>query len=171
MKKAKPSAEKGRPMMLPLKAMTPGQSRPSSNDTAVPDTAPTANRIPNEACRLRGPRTRCGSPATCPWRPGRGSRCPSRAGPRGPALARARSSHDDVNCSARSCRSDRFGDVHGAIIRALMDLGLKGRVVIVTGGASNLGRAISLGFAGEGARVLIADVDLEQAKRVEAEAP
>jgi 2-hydroxycyclohexanecarboxyl-CoA dehydrogenase len=52
-----------------------------------------------------------------------------------------------------------------------MDLGLKGRVVIVTGGASNLGRAISLGFAGEGARVLIADVDLEQAKRVEAEAP
>src|SRR5258706_14395558 len=52
-----------------------------------------------------------------------------------------------------------------------MDLGLKGRVVIVTGGASNLGRAISLGFAEEGARVLIADVDLEQAKRVEAEAP
>jgi 2-hydroxycyclohexanecarboxyl-CoA dehydrogenase len=52
-----------------------------------------------------------------------------------------------------------------------MDLGLKGRVVIVTGGASNLGRAISLGFADEGARVLIADVDLEQAKRVEAEAP
>src|SRR5260370_16043396 len=52
-----------------------------------------------------------------------------------------------------------------------MDLGLKGRVVIVSGGASNLGRAISLGCAGEGARVLIGDVDLEQAKRVEAEAP
>jgi 2-hydroxycyclohexanecarboxyl-CoA dehydrogenase len=52
-----------------------------------------------------------------------------------------------------------------------MDLGLNGRVVIVTGGASNLGRAISLGFADEGARVLIADVDLEQARRVEAEAP
>src|SRR5438445_562178 len=51
-----------------------------------------------------------------------------------------------------------------------MDLGLKGRVVIVTGGASNLGRAISLGFAEEGARVLIADIDLEQATRVEAEA-
>ncbi len=52
-----------------------------------------------------------------------------------------------------------------------MDLGLKGRVVIVTGGASNLGRAISLGFAREGARVVIADVDIEQAKKVEAEAP
>src|SRR5260370_12574632 len=52
-----------------------------------------------------------------------------------------------------------------------MDLGWNGRVVNVTGGASNVGRAISLGFADEGARVLIADVDLEQAKRVEAEAP
>jgi 2-hydroxycyclohexanecarboxyl-CoA dehydrogenase len=52
-----------------------------------------------------------------------------------------------------------------------MDLGLKDRVVIVTGGASNLGRAISLGFANEGARVVIADVDLEQARKVEAEGP
>src|SRR5260370_3230072 len=52
-----------------------------------------------------------------------------------------------------------------------MGLGLNGRVVIVSGGGCNLGRAISLGFADEGARVLIADVDLEQAKRVEAEAP
>jgi 2-hydroxycyclohexanecarboxyl-CoA dehydrogenase len=51
-----------------------------------------------------------------------------------------------------------------------MELGLKDRTVIVTGGASNLGRAISLGFAAEGARVLIADVDLEQAKKVVAEA-
>lgn len=52
-----------------------------------------------------------------------------------------------------------------------MDLGLTGRVVIVTGGASNLGRAITLGFAGEGARVVIADVDEAQARKVEAEAP
>jgi 2-hydroxycyclohexanecarboxyl-CoA dehydrogenase len=52
-----------------------------------------------------------------------------------------------------------------------MDLGLSGRVVIVTGGASNLGRAITLGFAAEGARVVIADVDDQQAKKVEAQAP
>lgn len=52
-----------------------------------------------------------------------------------------------------------------------MDLGLSGRVVIVTGGASNLGRAITLGFAAEGARVVIADIDDEQAKKVAAEAP
>lgn len=52
-----------------------------------------------------------------------------------------------------------------------MDLGLEGRVALVTGGASNLGRAITLGFAGEGARAVIADVDDEQARRVEREAP
>jgi 2-hydroxycyclohexanecarboxyl-CoA dehydrogenase len=52
-----------------------------------------------------------------------------------------------------------------------MDLGLTGRVVIVTGGASNLGRAITMGFAAEGARVVVADVDDAQARKVEGEAP
>jgi 2-hydroxycyclohexanecarboxyl-CoA dehydrogenase len=52
-----------------------------------------------------------------------------------------------------------------------MDLGLTGRVVIVTGGASNLGRAITLGFAHEGARVLVADIDDAQARKVEGESP
>lgn len=52
-----------------------------------------------------------------------------------------------------------------------MDLGLAGKVVIVTGGASNLGRGITLGFVGEGARVVIADIDDAQAKKVEREAP
>jgi 2-hydroxycyclohexanecarboxyl-CoA dehydrogenase len=52
-----------------------------------------------------------------------------------------------------------------------MDLGLQGKGVVVTGGASNIGRAISLGFAAEGARVLIADIDEAQARAVTAEAP
>ena len=52
-----------------------------------------------------------------------------------------------------------------------MDLGLSGKVAIVTGGASNLGRAITLGLAAEGARVVIADIDETQARKVEAEAP
>jgi 2-hydroxycyclohexanecarboxyl-CoA dehydrogenase len=52
-----------------------------------------------------------------------------------------------------------------------VDLGLADRVVMVTGGASNIGRGIVLGFAREGARVTICDIDLEQAERVRAEAP
>jgi len=51
-----------------------------------------------------------------------------------------------------------------------MDLGLAARSVIVTGGASNIGRAIVLAFAAEGAHVLIADVDAEQAAHTAAEA-
>lgn len=50
-----------------------------------------------------------------------------------------------------------------------MDLQLAGKSVIVSGGASNIGRALVLGFAAEGARVCIADVDDEQAKKVTAE--
>ena len=51
-----------------------------------------------------------------------------------------------------------------------MDTGLKGKTVIVTGGGSNIGRGISLAFAAEGAKVVIADLDVTQAKKVEAEA-
>jgi 2-hydroxycyclohexanecarboxyl-CoA dehydrogenase len=51
-----------------------------------------------------------------------------------------------------------------------MDLGLAGRTVIVTGGAANIGRAIALSFAREGANVVIADVDEPQALKVASEA-
>jgi 2-hydroxycyclohexanecarboxyl-CoA dehydrogenase len=41
-----------------------------------------------------------------------------------------------------------------------MDLGFEGKVAIVTGGASNIGRAISLGFVKEGTQVVISEVDI-----------
>ena len=51
-----------------------------------------------------------------------------------------------------------------------MDLGLAGARVLVTGGASNIGRGIVHAFAAEGARIVIADIDGPQAERVRAEA-
>jgi len=50
-----------------------------------------------------------------------------------------------------------------------MDLGLQDKVVIVAGGASNIGRAVSIGFAREGAKVIIADIDGTQAEKVAAQ--
>lgn len=47
-----------------------------------------------------------------------------------------------------------------------MDLKLAGKVAIVSGGASNIGRSIALSLAAEGARVVIADIDESQAQSV-----
>ena len=51
-----------------------------------------------------------------------------------------------------------------------MDLGLADARVVVTGGASNIGRGIVHEFAAEGARIVISDIDGPQAERVRAEA-
>jgi NAD(P)-dependent dehydrogenase (short-subunit alcohol dehydrogenase family) len=50
-----------------------------------------------------------------------------------------------------------------------MDFGLGGKVAVVTGGASNIGRAIAQEFAREGAVVAILDRDIEQARKTSAE--
>lgn len=51
-----------------------------------------------------------------------------------------------------------------------MDLGLTNARVVVTGGASNIGRGIVHQFAGEGARIVISDIDEPQAEKVRGEA-
>lgn len=47
-----------------------------------------------------------------------------------------------------------------------MNLGLAGKSVVVTGGSSNIGRAIALGFAAEGVKLTIADLDTSAGERV-----
>jgi 3-oxoacyl-[acyl-carrier protein] reductase len=47
-----------------------------------------------------------------------------------------------------------------------MDLGLKDKVAVVTGGANGIGAAICERFAAEGARVLVADIDEGKARAV-----
>lgn len=49
-----------------------------------------------------------------------------------------------------------------------MDLGLQHKAVIVTGAASNIGRAIALGFAREGANLTLGDIDETNAQAVAA---
>lgn len=51
-----------------------------------------------------------------------------------------------------------------------MELGLKGKTVIITGGGSNIGRGITLCFAKEGTNMVIADLDEKQAGKVADEA-
>ena len=51
-----------------------------------------------------------------------------------------------------------------------MDLGLAAKTVIVTGGGSNIGRAILLTFAKEGANVVNAEIDEKQGQKVVMEA-
>jgi 3-oxoacyl-[acyl-carrier protein] reductase len=50
-----------------------------------------------------------------------------------------------------------------------MDLGIKGKVVLVTGGARGLGRIDGLKFAEEGCRVALCDLSLEATQKVVAE--
>ena len=50
-----------------------------------------------------------------------------------------------------------------------MDLGLKDKVVIVTGAASGIGKAIAIAYANEGAKLALADINLEGLKTLQKE--
>ena len=50
-----------------------------------------------------------------------------------------------------------------------MDLDLKNKVAIVTGGALGLGRAIAMELMREGAKLAIVDINQQQAEKVAAE--
>ena len=46
-----------------------------------------------------------------------------------------------------------------------MNLGLEGKVAIITGGAGGMGAALVRGFAGERANVIVADIMYNSAKQ------
>ncbi|MHB1131182.1 MAG: SDR family NAD(P)-dependent oxidoreductase [Chloroflexota bacterium] len=50
-----------------------------------------------------------------------------------------------------------------------MDTGLRDKVVVITGGSGGIGRACGLAFAAEGARVVVADLNLALAQQVAGE--
>lgn len=61
-KNAKPSSVNDSPSAPPYRAMKAGQSSPNSNESTVPDTAPTANSTANARDHLRASANQTGSP-------------------------------------------------------------------------------------------------------------
>lgn len=54
-------------------------------------------------------------------------------------------------------------------MKALDKFSLKGKVAFVTGGARGIGKSVATGFAQAGANIVIADLDIEEAKKTAAQ--
>src|SRR5918995_4620979 len=87
----------------------------------------------------------------------------SRSGPGSPSsrTANSKSSSTGSPCGRRARRISRVS-MPGTVGSRAMDLA--GRHIVVTGGASGIGRACALRFAEEGAQVTVADLDLDGAR-------
>ena len=62
MKKANASRANGRPITAPHRPISPGQKSPSANESTVPETAPTATRIPSARAHRLHSAIHTGSP-------------------------------------------------------------------------------------------------------------
>src|SRR5919107_2107911 len=87
--------------------------------------------------------------------------CPS-PGSSSSRTASSKSSPTGSPCGRRARRISRVS-MPGTVGSRAMDLA--GRHIVVTGGASGIGRACALRFADEGARVTVADLDLDGATK------
>src|ERR1700722_18138617 len=65
---------------------------------------------------------------------------------------------EDANAGNRGCQS-RFSGLGSAPAGEQARMDFTGKVAVVTGGANGIGRAVSLGFARLGAKVVIVDRD------------
>jgi NAD(P)-dependent dehydrogenase (short-subunit alcohol dehydrogenase family) len=81
----------------------------------------------------------------------------------------ASSSTSSSAFKARGCNPDAGQGVLASRAKTAMDQAFEGKVAIITGGASGIGRAAALRFAAAGARVCVADVQGEKAAEVAAE--
>src|SRR5437667_1983935 len=94
---------------------------------------------------------------TIPRRRGRGGAAPGPRGP-GPRLAprRPRAARRRADCRLRATGRARLGG----------DMRLRGKVAVVTGGGSGIGRGIVLAMAREGADLAIPDIQVVNAEKV-----